>query len=75
MAAGPAEGDALVVKGTDRFGRNYEEILEARRGIARARDVEMAAFDMQPFDTMGPAHLDRPHLAELYRCDSTPTQR
>lgn len=51
MVAGLVEGDVLVVKSIDRFGRSYEEILEEWRGITRARGVEVVVLDMPLLDT------------------------
>lgn len=46
-----SEGDALVVKSIDRFGRNYEEIIEEWRGITWTLGVEVVVLDMPLLDT------------------------
>lgn len=44
-------GDVLVVKSIDRFGRNYDEILDQWRVITRDRRIEVVVLDMPLLDT------------------------
>lgn len=45
------EGDVLVVKSIDRFGRNYEEILDEWRVVTRERGAQVVVLDMPLLDT------------------------
>lgn len=51
MVAALQEGDVLVVKSIDRFGRNYEEIIEQWRAITKERRAEVVVLDMPLLDT------------------------
>ena len=44
-------GDVVVVKSIDRFGRNYEEILEEWRRITRGAGCSIVVLDMPMLDT------------------------
>ena len=44
-------GDIVVVKSIDRFGRNYEEILEEWRRITRGAGCSIVVLDMPLLDT------------------------
>lgn len=44
-------GDLLVVKSIDRFGRNYEEILQQWRVITKEKQVDVLVLDMLLLDT------------------------
>ena len=44
-------GDVVVVKSIDRFGRNYEEILEEWRRITRGAVCSIVVLDMPLLDT------------------------
>lgn len=46
-----SEGDLLVVKSIDRFGRNYEEILDQWRDITKTKGAEVVVLDMPLLDT------------------------
>lgn len=46
-----AEGDVVVIKGIDRLGRNYEEILEEWRVITKERKAAIVVLDMPLLDT------------------------
>lgn len=46
-----AEGDTLVVKSIDRFGRNYLEILDEWRVITRDKKAQVVVLDMPLLDT------------------------
>lgn len=45
------EGDVLVVKSIDRFGRSYEEIIEQWRDITKVRRAAVVVLDMPLLDT------------------------
>lgn len=45
------EGDVLVVKSIDRFGRSYEDILEQWRDIAKTLGADVVVLDMPLLDT------------------------
>ena len=47
----PKDGNTLVVKSIDRLGRNYEEILERWRVIAKERRAEIVILDTPLLDT------------------------
>lgn len=51
MVAALQEGDVLVVKSIDRFGRNYEEIIDQWRAITKERRAEVVVLDMPLLDT------------------------
>lgn len=44
-------GDLLVVKSIDRFGRNYEEILQQWRVITKGKRADVLVLDMPLLDT------------------------
>lgn len=44
-------GDVLFVKSIDRFGRNYEEILEQWRFITKEKKADIVVLDMPLLDT------------------------
>ena len=45
------KGDVLVVKSIDRFGRNYEEIIEQWRDITKTKGAAVVVLDMPLLDT------------------------
>ena len=45
------QGDVLVVKSIDRFGRSYEEIIEQWRDITKVRGAAVVVLDMPLLDT------------------------
>lgn len=45
------EGDVLVVKSIDRFGRSYEEIIEQWRAITKDIRADVVVLDMPLLDT------------------------
>lgn len=51
MVAALGEGDVLVVKSIDRFGRDYEEIIDQWRAITRVRGAAVVVLDMPLLDT------------------------
>lgn len=44
-------GDTLVIKSIDRLGRNYDEILEQWRIIAKEKGTAIVVLDMPLLDT------------------------
>lgn len=44
-------GDTLVIKSIDRLGRNYDEIIEQWRMIAKERQAAIVVLDMPLLDT------------------------
>ena len=55
MKAALGEGDVLVVKSIDRFGRSYEEIIEQWRDITRTLSADVVVLDMPLLDTRNDA--------------------
>ena len=51
MVAELHAGDVLVVKSIDRFGRNYEEIIDQWRAITKDVCAEVVVLDMPLLDT------------------------
>ena len=51
MLSSLRRGDVVVVKSIDRFGRNYEEILEEWRRITRDEGCAIVVLDMPLLDT------------------------
>ena len=45
------EGDLIVVKSIDRFGRNYKEIIEQWRLITKEKGINIFVLDMPLLDT------------------------
>ena len=45
------EGDLIVVKSIDRFGRNYADILEQWRVLTKERKIDVLVLDMPLLDT------------------------
>ena len=45
------EGDTLYVKSIDRFGRNYEEILNQWRILTKEKKIDVVVLDMPLLDT------------------------
>ena len=45
------QGDVLVVKSIDRFGRSYEEIIEQWRDITKTKGAAVVVLDMPLLDT------------------------
>ncbi len=46
-----AEGDVLVVKSIDRFGRNYDEVIEQWRRVTKGIRADVVVLDMPLLDT------------------------
>ena len=44
-------GDTIVIKNIDRWGRNYDEILEQWRIITKEKQVAVVVLDMPLLDT------------------------
>lgn len=58
-------GDVLYVKSIDRLGRNYEEILEQWRGIAKVKEADIVVLDMPLLDTRQQTNLMGRFVSEL----------
>lgn len=59
------EGDTLVVKSIDRLGRNYEEILEQWRSIAKDKGAAIVVLDMPLLDTRRNRDLTGTLIADI----------
>lgn len=59
------KGDVLYVKSIDRLGRNYEEILEQWRGIAKVKEADIVVLDMPLLDTRQQTNLMGRFVSEL----------
>lgn len=58
-------GDTLVVKSIDRLGRNYEEILEQWRIIAKEKQAAIVVLDMPLLDTRQNRDLTGTLIADI----------
>jgi len=58
-------GDTLVIKSIDRFGRNYDEILEQWRIITKERKANIVVLDMPLLDTRQGRDLTGTLIADL----------
>ena len=58
-------GDVLVVKSIDRLGRNYNEILEQWRLIAKERQAAIVVLDMPLLDTRNSRDLTGTLIADI----------
>lgn len=58
-------GDALVIKSIDRLGRNYEEILEQWRIIAKEKGVGIIVLDMPLLNTQSDRDLTGTLIADI----------
>ena len=58
-------GDVLVVKSLDRFGRNYDEILDQWRNITKAKQVAIVVLDMPMLDTRDDKNLTGRLIADI----------
>lgn len=45
------KGDTLFVKSIDRFGRNYQEILEQWKYLTKEKEIDIVVLDMPLLDT------------------------
>ena len=59
------EGDVLVVKSIDRFGRSYEEIIAQWREITKDIRAEVAVLDMPLLDTRQNRDLTDTLIADI----------
>ena len=59
------EGDTLYVKSIDRFGRNYEEILEQWRIITKEKRAAIVVLDMPLLDTRQGRDLTGTLIADI----------
>lgn len=58
-------GDAIVVKSIDRFGRNYDEILEQWRHITKHIQADIIVLDMPLLDTRLGKDLTNTLIADI----------
>ena len=58
-------GDVLAVQSIDRLGRNYEEILEQWRLLAKKKGVAMVVLDMPLLDTRNTRDLTGTLIADI----------
>ncbi len=58
-------GDVLVVKSIDRFGRNYDEIIQQWRLLTKERDVAIVVLDMPLLDTREGRDLTGKLIADI----------
>ena len=59
------KGDTLVIKSIDRLGRNYEEILEQWRIIAKEKQAAIVVLDMPLLDTRQNRDLTGTLIADI----------
>lgn len=59
------EGDTLVIKSIDRLGRNYEDILEQWRIIAKEKKAAIVVLDMPLLDTRQNRNLTGTLIADI----------
>ena len=58
-------GDTLVIKSSDRLGRNYDEILEQWRIIAKEKGTAIVVLDMPLLDTRKNKDLTGTLIADI----------
>ena len=58
--------DALIVKSTDRLGRNYNEILEQWRLITKEKHADIVVLDMPLLDTRAHKDLTGTLIADIF---------
>lgn len=58
-------GDVLYVKSIDRFGRNYEEIIEQWRILTKDKGIDIVILDMPLLDTRKDKNLMGTFIADL----------
>ena len=58
-------GDVLVVKSLDRFGRNYDEIIEQWRSITKEKQAAIVVMDMPLLDTRDDKNLTGRLIADI----------
>lgn len=58
-------GDVLVVKSLDRFGRNYDEIIEQWRLITKEKQAAIVVLDMPLLDTRNDKNLTGRLIADI----------
>ena len=59
------DGDLLVIKSIDRFGRNYDEILEQWRLLTKEKHVDIVVLDMPLLDTRNNHDLTGTLIADI----------
>ena len=58
-------GDVLVVHSLDRFGRNYDEIIEQWKLITKEKDADIVVLDMPLLDTRNDKNLTGRLIADI----------
>ena len=58
-------GDVLVVKSIDRFGRNYDEIIQQWSLLTKERDIAIVVLDMPLLDTREGRDLTGKLIADI----------
>ena len=58
-------GDVLVIQSLDRFGRNYEEILEQWKKISKDKEADIVVLDMPLLDTRNDKNLTGRLIADI----------
>ena len=58
-------GDVLVVHSLDRFGRNYDEIIEQWQQIVKEKDADIVVLDMPLLDTRNDKNLTGRLIADI----------
>lgn len=58
-------GDVLVVKSIDRFGRNYDEIIQQWGLLTKERDIAIVVLDMPLLDTREGRDLTGKLIADI----------
>ena len=59
------KGDILLVKSTDRLGRNYDEILEQWRLLTKERQIQIAVLDMPLLNTRNTRDLTGTLISDI----------
>ncbi len=65
MAKKLKEGDTVFVKAIDRFGRNYEEIIEQWYYLTKKKKVDIVVLDMPLLDTRKNKDLMGEFIADI----------
>ena len=59
------KGDVLYIKSIDRFGRNYNEIMEQWRVITKVKEADIVVMDMPLLDTRSERNLMGTFVSDL----------
>jgi DNA invertase Pin-like site-specific DNA recombinase len=58
-------GDVLVVHSLDRFGRNYDEVIEQWKTITKDKQADIVVLDMPLLDTRNDKNLTGRLIADI----------